>query len=80
MLRSADLLSEIREADEYGLKVERRRGRLPGGAGAPREGRDHAHLGASAALFKKNGIDVIEGDGELTADGDVLWTCSTPSP
>ena len=28
VLRSADLLSEIREAGEFGLKVERRRGRL----------------------------------------------------
>ena len=24
-------------------------------------------------LFKKNGIDVIEGNGRLTADGDVGW-------
>ena len=28
VLRSADLLSEIREAEEYGLKVGERRGRL----------------------------------------------------
>src|ERR1700733_3730799 len=76
--RSADLLSEIREAEEFGLKVsgvevdyvavQARRAKvvstLTSGVGG---------------LFKKDGIDVIEGNGKLTADtpqggtgGDVL--------
>jgi dihydrolipoamide dehydrogenase len=70
MLRSADLLSEIREAGEFGITVgeptldfeavnERRRGvisTLTGGVGM---------------LLKKNGVEVIEGFGALTADGHV---------
>jgi len=70
VLRSADLLSEIREAQEFGLKV----------AGVEV---DYAGIQARRAkvvstltsgvggLFKKGGIDVIVGDGKLTADGDV---------
>ncbi len=70
VLRSADLLSEIREADEYGLKV----------AGvevdyaavqARREKVVSTLTGGVAGLFKKNAIDLIDGSGALTADGDV---------
>ncbi len=71
VLRSADLLSEIREAGEFGLKVsgvevdyaavQARRAKvvqtLTSGVGG---------------LFKKDGIDVIEGVAKLTAEGDVL--------
>jgi dihydrolipoamide dehydrogenase len=71
VLRSADLLSEVREADEFGLKVsgvavdydaiQARRAKvvstLTSGVGG---------------LFKKSNIDVIEGHGKLTADGSVL--------
>ncbi len=69
VLRSADLLSEIREAGEYGLRVagvevdypavqERREkvvGTLTGGVGG---------------LFKKNGIDVIAGEATLAPASD----------
>jgi dihydrolipoamide dehydrogenase len=70
VLRSADLLSEIRDAEEFGLKV----------AGVEV---DYAAIQARRAkvvstltsgvsgLFKKNKIDYIEGDATLTADGDV---------
>ncbi|HEV3320790.1 MAG TPA: dihydrolipoyl dehydrogenase [Solirubrobacteraceae bacterium] len=71
VLRSADLLSEIRDAEEFGLKVsgvevdyaaiQARREKVVG-----------TLTSGVAGLFKKNGIDVIEGDAELTADGDVL--------
>ena len=44
VLRSADLLSEIRDAERVRAEGRRRRGRLRGGAGAPREGRLDAHL------------------------------------
>ncbi|MGH2880181.1 MAG: dihydrolipoyl dehydrogenase [Solirubrobacteraceae bacterium] len=68
VLRSADLLSEIREAGDYGLNVsgvevdydavQARRGKvvstLTGGVGG---------------LFKKNGIELIEGEAVLAPSG-----------
>jgi dihydrolipoamide dehydrogenase len=71
VLRSADLLSEIREADEFGLQVsgvevdfaavqtrrEKVVGTLTSGVGG---------------LFKKDGIDVVVGSAKLTAEGNVL--------
>jgi dihydrolipoamide dehydrogenase len=68
VLRSADLLSEIRAAGDYGLNVsgvevdydavQERRGKvvstLTGGVGG---------------LFKKNGIDLIEGEAALAPSG-----------
>ncbi len=70
VLRSADLLTEVREAGEFGVNVgsvevdyaaiqarrEKVVGTLTSGVGG---------------LFKKNGIDLIEGDAALTAEGDV---------
>jgi dihydrolipoamide dehydrogenase len=70
VLRSADLLSEVREAEEFGLKV----------AGveidyaaiqARREKVVTTLTSGVGGLFKKNGIDVIVGAGALSADGDV---------
>jgi dihydrolipoamide dehydrogenase len=70
VLRSADILQEIRDAGEFGITV-----------GAPEvdfaavgERRDKVVktlTGGVAGLFKKNGIDLIEGHGSLTADGNV---------
>ncbi len=71
VLRVADILSEIREADEFGITVsepevdfaavcERREkvvGTLTGGV---------------AGLMKKNDIDVIEGTGSVTRGGNVV--------
>ncbi|MGH2863625.1 MAG: dihydrolipoyl dehydrogenase [Solirubrobacteraceae bacterium] len=71
VLRSADLLSEIREAEEFGVKVagvevdyaavQQRRAKvvttLTSGVGG---------------LFKKDGIEVIDGSAQLTAGGEVL--------
>jgi dihydrolipoamide dehydrogenase len=71
VLRSADLLSEIREAEEFGLKV----------AGvevdyaavqARREKVVNTLTSGVGGLFKKDGIEVIAGNAKLTADGDVL--------
>jgi dihydrolipoamide dehydrogenase len=70
VLRSADILQEIRDAGEFGITV-----------GAPEV--DFAAVGERrnkvvktltggvAGLFKKNGIDLIEGHGSLTAGGNV---------
>jgi dihydrolipoamide dehydrogenase len=71
VLRSADLLSEIREAEEFGLKV----------AGvevdyaavqARREKVVNTLTSGVGGLFKKDGVEVIAGNAKLTADGDVL--------
>ncbi|HWF73452.1 MAG TPA: dihydrolipoyl dehydrogenase [Solirubrobacteraceae bacterium] len=70
VLRSADILSEVREAGDFGIKV-----------GAPEV--DFAAVSARRAkvvstltggvsgLFKKNKIDVIEGEGALAGPGRV---------
>ena len=69
VLRSADLLSEIREAGEFGIRVasvevdyaavqarrERVVGTLTGGVGS---------------LFKKNGVEVLAGEATLVPAGD----------
>src|SRR5947209_17866819 len=70
VLRSADILSEIREAGDYGLTVndvvidfaaiQDRRAKVV-----------KTLTGGVAGLFKKNSIDYIEGHGALTADGNV---------
>jgi dihydrolipoamide dehydrogenase len=70
VLRSADLLTEIGEAKDFGINVsgvevdyeavQARRAKVVG-----------TLTSGVAGLFKKNKIDLIEGDASLTADGDV---------
>src|SRR5947208_4013760 len=70
VLRTADVLSEIRDADEFGLKVKEPKVDFPGVA----ERRDKVIktlTGGVSGLFKKNSIEVIGGHGALTADGNV---------
>ncbi len=71
LLRSADLLTEIREADEYGLKVTGVEVDY-GAVQARREKVVSTLTGGVGGLFKKGGIDLIEGDAALSAEGDVL--------
>jgi len=71
VLRSADLLTEIREADEYGLKVASVEVDYAG-VQARREKVVSTLTGGVAGLFKKNKIDLIEGSATLSADGNVL--------
>jgi dihydrolipoamide dehydrogenase len=70
VLRVADVLSEIREADEFGIKVG-----PPevdwAGVSARREKVITTLTGGVAGLLKKNKIDVIEGAGSLAGDGKV---------
>src|SRR5271166_6167267 len=71
VLRSADLLSEIRESEEFGLKL----GSVEvdyAAVQARREKVVSTLTSGVGGLFKKNGIEVIEGNARLTADGDVL--------
>jgi dihydrolipoamide dehydrogenase len=71
VLRSADLLSEIREADDYGLKVAGVEVDFAG-VQARREKVVNTLTSGVGGLFKKDGIDVIEGDASLNADGHVV--------
>lgn len=76
VLRSADILSEIDEAAEFGInvdgrtvdfdKVQERRKRVV-----------RTMTGGVGGLFKKNRIDVIEGVGAVTADGNVVVAGTT---
>ncbi|HST39529.1 MAG TPA: dihydrolipoyl dehydrogenase [Conexibacter sp.] len=71
VLRSADILSEVDEAAEFGInvegrtvdfdKVQERRKRVV-----------KTMTGGVSGLFKKNRIDVIPGLGQVTADGNVV--------
>ncbi len=71
VLRSADLLTEIRESEEFGLKVSGVKVDYP--AVQARRAKVVSTLTSGVGgLFKKDGIDVVEGNGKLTADGDVL--------
>jgi dihydrolipoamide dehydrogenase len=70
VLRSADLLAEIRDAGEYGLKVSGVEVDFAG-VQTRREKVVTTLTSGVGGLFKKNGIDVIEGDGALNADGGV---------
>src|SRR4030088_1691109 len=69
VLRSADLLSEIRDADEFGLKVSGVEVDYPA-VQARREKVVSTLTGGVAGLFKKNGIDLIEGEAALGARGE----------
>ncbi|HEY2142233.1 MAG TPA: dihydrolipoyl dehydrogenase [Solirubrobacteraceae bacterium] len=70
VLRSADLLSEIRDAEEYGLKVSEVE--VDFVAVQARRAKVVSTLTSGVGgLFKKGAIDLIEGDGTLTAEGEV---------
>ena len=71
VLRSADLLSEIREADEYGLNVAGVDVDFAG-VQARREKVVSTLTSGVGMLFKKNGIDTIDGDASLNGDGHVV--------
>jgi dihydrolipoamide dehydrogenase len=68
VLRSADLLSEVREASEYGIAVTGVEVDYP----AIQERREKVVktlTGGVGGLFKKNGIEVIAGNATLAATG-----------
>src|SRR5215471_577122 len=64
VLRSADVLSEIRDADSFGIKVAEPEIDWPG-VSARRKKVVSTLTGGVAGLFKKNGIELIEGSGSL---------------
>jgi dihydrolipoamide dehydrogenase len=71
VLRSADLLSEIRDSQEFGLKVSGVEVDY-GAVQARREKVVSTLTSGVAGLFEKNGIELIEGDAALGAEGQVL--------
>jgi dihydrolipoyl dehydrogenase len=71
VLRSADVLSEIDDAAEYGLVVKDRSVDF-GVVGERRDKVIKTLTGGVAGLFKKNSIEYIEGFGKVTADGNVV--------
>ena len=70
VLLVADVLSEIREADDYGIKVSEPQVDFAG-VTARRLKVIKTLTGGVAGLFKKNGIEVIEGEGALAGAGAV---------
>jgi dihydrolipoamide dehydrogenase len=70
VLRTADVLSEIREADDFGIKVKDPKVDFAG-VTARRDKVIKTLTGGVAGLFKKNSIEVINGHGAVTADGNV---------
>jgi dihydrolipoyl dehydrogenase len=70
VLRVADVLSEIREAGEFGIKVSEPEIDYAG-VSARRTKVISTLTGGVAGLMKKNKIDVIEGEGSLAGQGMV---------
>jgi dihydrolipoamide dehydrogenase len=70
VLRVADVLSEIRDADDFGIKVAEPEIDYAG-VTARRQKVISTLTGGVAGLFKKNGIALIEGAGSLAGDGQV---------
>jgi dihydrolipoamide dehydrogenase len=70
VLRVADVLGEIREADDFGIKVGEPEVDFDG-VGARRRKVIETLTGGVAGLMKKNEIDVIEGEGALAGPGKV---------
>jgi dihydrolipoamide dehydrogenase len=70
VLRAADILSEVREAGEYGIRVGEPE--VDFAAVMERRGKVVATLtGGVSGLFKKNKIELISGEASLTKDGAV---------
>ena len=71
VLRVADVLSEVREASDFGIQVD-----TPAidydAVSARREKVIKTLTGGVSGLFKKNGIELIEGEGSLGAKGSVV--------
>src|SRR5215204_3692418 len=70
VLRVADILSEIDDADEFGIEVAGREVDFSK-VSARREKVVKTLTGGVSGLFKKNKIDVIEGEGSLAEGGGV---------
>jgi dihydrolipoamide dehydrogenase len=70
VLRVADVLAEIREANEFGIEVNEPKIDFSA-VGARREKVIKTLTGGVSGLFKKNGIELIEGEASLGGNGNV---------
>ncbi len=70
VLRVADVLSEVRDAGEFGIKVSEPEVDYAA-VSARREKVIKTLTGGVSGLFKKNGIDLIDGSGVLAGAGSV---------
>src|SRR5437762_12190049 len=70
VLRVADVLSDVRDADEFGIKVAEPEIDYDA-VSARRERVIKTLTGGVSGLFKKNGIELIDGAGALAGDGAV---------
>jgi dihydrolipoamide dehydrogenase len=72
VLRSADILSEVRDAGEFGISLNGTEPTVDFGQVGERRTKVITTLtGGVSGLFKKNGVEVIGGEASLTPDGDV---------
>jgi dihydrolipoamide dehydrogenase len=70
VLRVADVLDEVRDADEFGISVNEPSIDFAK-VGERRKKVIKTLTGGVSGLFKKNGIEVIEGHGSMTPEGNV---------
>jgi dihydrolipoamide dehydrogenase len=70
VLRVADVLDEVRDADEFGISVSEPSVDFAK-VGERRKKVVKTLTGGVSGLFKKNGIELIEGHGSVTAEGNV---------
>jgi dihydrolipoamide dehydrogenase len=70
VLRVADVLQEVRDADDFGIKVAEPEIDFAA-VGQRRQRVIKTLTGGVSGLFKKNGIDYVEGHGSVTADANV---------
>jgi dihydrolipoamide dehydrogenase len=70
VLRVADVLSEVRDADDFGIKVAEPEVDFAA-VSARREKVVKTLTGGVSGLFKKNGVEVIEAEGKLLGPGTV---------
>jgi dihydrolipoamide dehydrogenase len=70
VLRVADVLSEVRDADEFGIKVAEPEVDFAA-VNARRDKVVKTLTGGVSGLFKKNGIELIEAEGKLVGPGKV---------
>jgi dihydrolipoamide dehydrogenase len=70
VLRVADVLSEVRDADDFGIKLQEPTVDYQAVA-ARRQKVVSTLTGGVSGLFKKNGIEVLEGEGSLGGQGVV---------
>src|ERR687896_1682565 len=70
VLRTADILSEIDDADEFGIAVDGRTVDFDK-VGERRKKVIKTLTGGVSGLFKKNKVEYIEGHGSVTDDGNV---------